>query len=259
MVAVTIVCSCLQAAAPGAAVPAPGAAAPGADAAATERLPAVDVTLAGSPESMARQHAVAVAEGLSFVGTLEEMELLAEEGQLVRIDEGPDHEVMEWVFRYALPEVHTFVERLAWQYRQACGERLVVTSLTRPYSEQPPNAHQLSVHPAGMAVDLRISQEPACREFLESLMLDKEEAGLLDITRERSPPHYHIAVFPGAYTAYVATQPQLPPARDATRAADPDVRGWGALPLLLVAIALAGLIGFVTWRQRHGNAPAPPE
>jgi len=169
----------------------------------------VAVELRGSPESMARQHAVAVASELSFLGTLEEMELLAEEGALVSIDGGPHYEVMDWVFPFGLPEVRTFVERVAAQYRDACGEEMVVTSLTRPYSEQLPNSHQLSVHPAGMAVDLRIPRTPACREFLETRLLEKEAAGLLDITRERAPPHYHVAVFPTPYIQWAALQPPL--------------------------------------------------
>lgn len=166
----------------------------------------VPVELRGSPESMARQHAVAVASELSFVGTLEEMEVLAEAGELVPIYGGRHYEVMDWVFPYGLPETRTFVERLAAQYRAACGEAMVVTSLTRPFSEQPGNAHQLSVHPAGMAVDLRIPQNPDCRTFLEARLLEKEAAGLLDITHERSPPHYHVAVFPEPYASWAALQ-----------------------------------------------------
>ena len=35
-------------------------------------------------------------------------------------------------------------------------------------------------------------------------MLSLEEAGLLEATRERYPPHYHIAVYPKPYARYVA-------------------------------------------------------
>jgi hypothetical protein len=207
-------------------------------------MDAVEVTLRGSPESMARQHAVAVAGGYTFVGTLEEMELLAEQGQLVRVDGGEHYEVMEWVFPYALPEVRTFVERLAWEYRQACGEALVVTSLTRPFSEQPRNAHQLSVHPAGMAVDLRIPQNPECREYVESRLLEKEEAGLLDITREVAPPHYHVAIFPGPYMAWESAQPPVPVARERVEpaAAEHDATLPFALIGLLALVVLATLL-----------------
>src|SRR5690606_4402484 len=82
-------------------------------------------------------------------------------------------------------------------------EKLVVTSLTRPASSQPRNSHALSVHPTGMAVDLRISQRAASREWLENTLLSLEADGLLDVTRERNPPHYHVALFPEAYMAHV--------------------------------------------------------
>jgi hypothetical protein len=108
-----------------------------------------------------------------------------------------------------------FLERLGEQYVEGCGERLVVTSLVRPTSEQPRNSHPLSVHPAGMAADLRVSSNGACREWLESTLLALESRSLLDVTREHHPPHYHVALFTEAYREYV--QPLL--ARDSALAA----------------------------------------
>ncbi|HYW06042.1 MAG TPA: hypothetical protein VE913_03745, partial [Longimicrobium sp.] len=70
----------------------------------------------------------------------------------------------------------------------------------------PGNAHTLSVHPAGMAVDFRVSRNAECRTWLEGTLLGLERAGVLDVTRERMPPHYHVAVFPDAYSAYVERQ-----------------------------------------------------
>jgi mutator protein MutT len=221
----------------------------------------VAVEMRGSPESMARQHAVAVASELSFAGTLEEMEVLAEEGVLVPIKGGRHYEVMDWVFPYGLPEVRTFVERLAAQYREACGEALVVTSLTRPFSEQPRNAHQLSVHPAGMAVDFRIPQTPACRAFMDERLLEKEAAGLIDVTHERSPPHFHVAVYPEPYAQWAALQPRLDGVGpDPVRELLPDEPGgvllWLALGLALLAVAglAAGWIYRRSRRRRAGPA-----
>lgn len=216
----------------------------------------VEVTPRGSPESMARQHAVAVATGLTFVGTLEEMEVLAEQGQLVPIPGGRHYEVMDWVFPYGLPEVRTFVERLAAQYRAACGNELVVTSLTRPFSEQPPNAHQLSVHPAGMAADFRIPRDAGCREFLENRLLEREEAGLLDVTREVAPPHYHVALFPEPYSQWVELQP---PQEGAAPRAEPEREpetGGAARVVLWVALSLAALATLLVaaWVYRRGAA-----
>ena len=53
-----------------------------------------------------------------------------------------------------------------------------------------------------MAIDLR---RPAgrCRGWLESVLLSLEARGVLEATRERRPPHYHVAVYPKPYAAYV--------------------------------------------------------
>ncbi|HEX2204687.1 MAG TPA: DUF5715 family protein [Longimicrobium sp.] len=164
----------------------------------------VPVTLRGSPASMERQNAVAKESDLSFVRTRAELRALEREGELVRLAGNADYTFAKGVSGpVARPELRTFVERLAEQYRDGCGERLVVTSLTRPSSRQPGNAHQLSVHPAGIAVDLRISKKAACRGWLEGTLLSLERRGVLDVTRERNPPHYHVALFPDAYRAYV--------------------------------------------------------
>jgi hypothetical protein len=221
----------------------------------------VAVELLGSPESMARQHAVAVASELTFIGTLEEMELLAEVGELVPIDGGPHYEVMDWVFPYGIPEVRTFVERLAFEYRQACGETMVVTGLTRPFSEQLPNSHQLSVHPAGMAVDLRIPQTPACRAFLDARLLEKEAEGLLDVTHERSPPHYHVAVFPETFVRWAAIQPPLPdagPEQEPAPAPVPEDPGRGVLWLALALILVAGVWVAAGWFYSRSRRHRPP-
>lgn len=219
----------------------------------------VEVELRGSPESMARQHAIAVASALTFVGTLEEMELLAEAGELVPIEAGRHYEVMDWVFPYGIPETRTFVERLAAEYRAACGEAMVVTSLTRPFSEQLPNSHQLSVHPAGMAVDLRIPRNPQCREFLETRLLDKEAGGLLDITRERAPPHYHVAVFPEPYARWAVSQPPLAGVEPepAPTPAPAPLQDYPASIIPPVALALvvlaAGMAAAWSWRRSRGR------
>ena len=54
-----------------------------------------------------------------------------------------------------------------------------------------------------MAVDLRYSPDRHCRSWLEGVLLNLEGAHILEATRERYPPHYHVAVFPERYAAYV--------------------------------------------------------
>src|SRR5690606_6429895 len=74
----------------------------------------------------------------------------------------------------------------------------------RPLSNQPPNASDRSVHPTGMAVDLRVPNNARCRQWLESTLLSLEGSDVIEATRERNPPHYHVAVYPRPYTQYVA-------------------------------------------------------
>jgi Tfp pilus assembly protein FimV len=61
-----------------------------------------------------------------------------------------------------------------------------------------------------MAVDLRYSRSRPCREWLEGVLLELEGEGVLEATRERFPPHYHVAVFPRQYAAYVAAIAERP-------------------------------------------------
>jgi hypothetical protein len=159
-------------------------------------------TLRGSPSSMKQQHEVAVEEDLIFASKPSHVENLVDSGSLVAV-EANDHFVLSKVsFPYARPEVLLFIERLAAQYHAENGAKLVVTSLTRPADLQPRNAHQLSVHPAGMAVDFRVPASVKGRVWLEKALLGLENARVIDVTREKNPPHYHVAVFPAQYLAY---------------------------------------------------------
>lgn len=163
----------------------------------------VRITLRGSRASMERQNRIALAEDFSFLRTNRDVARFADEGRLVPVPGGPDYQVIaDWP--YARPVVKDFVEVLARDYRAGCGEPLVVTSLTRPVTRQPANASPLSVHPAGMAVDLRVSGRRRCVRWLEAELLRLEREGLVDGTREYHPPHFHVAVFPEAFGAFLA-------------------------------------------------------
>jgi hypothetical protein len=163
----------------------------------------VKTTLKGSRASMERQNQIAHELDYSFLRTDRQVAKLADAGRLVAVTGGADYRVLaSWP--YARPVVKQFVERLASDYRAGCGEPLVVTSLTRPSQKQPGNASPLSVHPAGMAVDLRVSRDAGCVTWLQKELLGLEERGVIDATREYNPPHFHIAVFPEPYQGYVA-------------------------------------------------------
>jgi hypothetical protein len=160
--------------------------------------------LRGSQRSVVRQHQVARRNDFTFLRTSKQVREFVREQRLDRVTSSKDVQVANVSFPYARPAVRMFVERLAAQYRAATGQRLVVTSLTRPISRQPRNASELSVHPAGMAVDFRIPKSPAARRWLEKTLLELEDKVVLDVTKERTPAHYHVAVFPRQYEKYLA-------------------------------------------------------
>lgn len=160
-------------------------------------------SLRGSRATMVEQHSVAQKHDFSFLRTTTQVRKFVDMGLLTRMPGNGDYGLANVSFPYARPAVKTFIERLAGQYHSACGERLIVTSLTRPASRQPRNSSDLSVHPAGMAVDLRVSNRSACRSWIERTLLSLEGTGVIDATRERYPAHYHVAVYPEPYLHYV--------------------------------------------------------
>jgi LysM repeat protein len=169
-------------------------------------------SLKGSRTAMRRQNAVAQAQDYTFLVTSSDVRRYVDRGLLVTVKGNANYKTSGVSFPYARPAVKLFVERLASQYKAACGEKLVVTSLTRPLSRQPRNASDLSVHPAGMAVDLRHSKKTGCRRWLEESLAGLEARGVIEATKERNPAHYHIAVFPTQYTRYASrmdAQPKL--------------------------------------------------
>jgi hypothetical protein len=175
-----------------------------------ERVP----SLRGSPASMQEQNRVAKDHGLAFYRTATEIRRAVADGALAELRGNDDYAVADFVqYPYLRPEVVLFVERLGAQYREACGQRLVVTSAVRPTSEQPSNAHSLSVHPAGMAVDLRVSDRAECRSWIEMALMNLERQGVINGIREFRPPHYHVAVFPEPYLAYAQERMLSEPTR----------------------------------------------
>jgi len=160
-------------------------------------------TLRGSPASVERIHRQAVSHGLEFFTSSATVRSAHARGDLIRLDGNADYILADVSYPFVLPATHTFVERLASQYRNACGERLVVTSATRPTSLRLINSVAKSVHPTGMAIDLRRPRNARCLNWLRSTLLTLEAAGLVEAVEERNPPHFHVAVFPSQYTRYV--------------------------------------------------------
>jgi hypothetical protein len=174
---------------------------------------AKSASLRGSRAQMVEQNQVARTHELAFYRTTEDIHAAVDRGELVPLDGNENYDVADFVRHpFAHPAARLFVERVSAQYREACGQKLVVTSAVRPSNGQPRNAHQLSVHPAGMAVDLRVSDRAECRAWLEDTLMAMERNGLLNGIREHHPPHYHVAIYPEPYMAYAAEQMKNEPA-----------------------------------------------
>lgn len=164
-------------------------------------------SLRPSRSALMRQVEAAREHGYAYLITPHHVWEFAEQGRLVRLRGNQDYALKSNVpFPYARPQVELFVVRLARQYRRACGERLVVTSLVRPKSRQPRNASPLSVHPTGMAIDLRVSHNRTCRAWLGKTLLGLEQRGVLEAAREHWPPHYHVVLFPQPYIEYLRSE-----------------------------------------------------
>lgn len=163
-------------------------------------------TLRGSRASVDRIHRQALSHQLHFYETSSGVRRAHDRGVFVRLGGNANYALANVSHPYVLPATHTFILRLAQQYRSACGEKLVVTSAMRPKSLRLVNSVDRSVHPTGMAVDLRRPTNGRCLSWLRETLLNLESTGAIEAVEERNPPHFHVAVFPTPYTRYVQRQ-----------------------------------------------------
>jgi hypothetical protein len=164
-------------------------------------------SLRGSVSSVNRMYRQARAEDFSFFETPASVRRAVNKGLLVRLDDNADNfDIAEVGYPYVRKATLAFVDRLGAQYREGCGERLVVTSAVRPETRQPPNSTERSVHPTGMAIDLRRPEKAKCLRWLREALLGLEDRGLIEATEEHHPAHFHVAVFPTPYTKYLASR-----------------------------------------------------
>jgi hypothetical protein len=160
-------------------------------------------SLLGSRSSVDLMFQKAQQQELYFYQTATGVRRAAEKGTFVRLAGNGDYQLAGVSQPYVLPITRTFVERLAAQYRGACGERLVVTSAARPTSQRLANSVDRSVHPTGMAIDLRRPSSARCLSWLRATLLSLESRGLVEATEEKRPPHFHVAVYPRQYERYL--------------------------------------------------------
>jgi len=155
-------------------------------------------SLRGSSSSMDRQNRAANSASLKRHRTPSELMRSVRGGKLVKVRGEGLFELHNVSYPYAQPQLRDFLRRFARTFRRECGETLVVTSLSRPISTQPRNASPRSVHPTGIAADLRLPPR-YCRKKIEPILLALEAEGVIEATRERRPPHYHLAINPRGF------------------------------------------------------------
>lgn len=151
--------------------------------------------LRGSKESVEKMYRFASGNRMPFYLTPTNLERAIAENRLVPLTGDATYELARGVgFSYATREARDFVLAFAPQYLAACGTPLTVTSAARPSSRQPRNANPHSVHPTGIAVDIRRPYPGPCLTWVRSALAKLENDGIIEATEERHPAHMHLAV-----------------------------------------------------------------
>jgi LysM repeat protein len=157
--------------------------------------------LHGSKESVEKMYSFAVSHRMPFYLTPTNVDKAIADGRLVALTGDSTYELTRGVgFSYSTREAKQFVLAFAPQYLAACGVPLTVTSAARPMSNQPHNANPHSVHPTGIAVDIRRPSPGPCLTWVRGALADLETRGVVEVTEEHHPIHLHVAVLvqPGA-------------------------------------------------------------
>jgi LysM repeat protein len=160
--------------------------------------------LRGSKASVEKMYDFAQRYRYPFYLTPTNIDLAVAQGRLVPLTGDSTYELTRGVgFSYATREAKQFVTLFAPQYLAACGTPLTVTSAARPKSRQPHNANPHSVHPTGIAVDIRRPPPGPCLTWVRNALSDLEARGIVEATEEHHPVHLHVAVLraPGAAVA----------------------------------------------------------
>ena len=166
-----------------------------------QRGGAEPASLHGSKASVEKMYDFALRYRYPFYLTPTNVDQAVEQGRLVALTGDSTYELTRGVgFSYATREAKQFVTLFAPQYLAACGTPLTVTSAARPLSRQPHNANPHSVHPTGIAVDIRRPPPGPCLQWVRGALAELEAGGLIEATEEHHPIHLHVAVLaaPGA-------------------------------------------------------------
>lgn len=150
--------------------------------------------LRGSRAAVDRAYQAAKQEGVVFARSRRAIERGAAEGEYVRLPRSAASFRLRGVaVPYVRPETHAFLTTFAAGYRRACGEPLTVTSAMRPTSVHLANSVEKTVHPTGMALDLRAPRN-GCIGWMRRALIGYERRGVVEATEEHHPAHFHVAV-----------------------------------------------------------------
>ncbi|HEV7990738.1 MAG TPA: DUF5715 family protein [Gemmatimonadaceae bacterium] len=210
--------------------------------------------LRGSKESVQKMYDFAQSHGLPFYLTPTNLQEAIAKGKLVQLTGDSTYELTRSVgFSYSTPEAKQFVIAFAPRYLAACGTPLIVTSAARPISRQPRNSNPYSVHPTGIAVDLRRPPAGPCQTWLRNALAELEVKGFVEATEERHPAHLHVAVLtePGR----VATLPPLSASSVVARAKPPAPVHLSNVPAATAQVATKRVTSSNgrTYRVRDGD------
>jgi hypothetical protein len=151
--------------------------------------------LRGSKASVEKMYDFAQRNRFPFYLTPATLDVAIADGRLVPLTGDSTYELTRGVgFSYATREAKQFILAFAPQYLAACGTPLTVTSAARPMSRQPHNANPHSVHPTGIAVDIRRPPAGPCLDWVRTALADLEARGIVEATEEHHPVHLHVAV-----------------------------------------------------------------
>lgn len=182
-----------------------------------------DVTLNEDGKPFAKLQALREAKlhDFSFLETESQLQWFIKEGLLVELRSEANYWVkpMTKGRPYVRPEVREFIRTLSHNLFAHCGEPLVVTSALRFRGVRLKNSPPETVHPTGMAVDLRAPSDE-CLEDFETELLFLEAEGLIQANKERWPEHYHATVYPRHYAEKLALHARVKKAKYQVRRGD---------------------------------------
>jgi hypothetical protein len=151
--------------------------------------------LRGSKASVEKMYSFARQHGYPFYLTPATLDDAIARGKLVPLPGDENYELARGVgFSYTTAESREFIMQFAPQYLAVCGTPLTVTSAARPMSRQPRNANPHSVHPTGIAVDIRRPYPGPCLTWVRNSLAELEARGFVEATEEHHPVHIHLAV-----------------------------------------------------------------